>query len=153
RREMMGRIASYSAYALIGAVAGNLIFQTDSIVITACMSAAMVTPFALAAGLVDKARPLGYSGTSAPRPPPGEMETRGEKDALRRMLIAGARYSTLLIWPVLFALVIFGGGLLRTWVGEKYASSGVLVTILALPTFFALNQSTASAVLYGVGRH
>jgi len=153
RREMMGRIASYSAYAFIGAVAANLIFQTDSIVITACMSAAAVTPFALAAGQVDNARQLVYSATWVLSPTASEMETRGEKEALRRMLLTGVRYTTLLIWPVLFALVIFGGPLLSAWVGEKYASSAVLVTILALPTFFALSQSTANSMLYGVGRH
>jgi O-antigen/teichoic acid export membrane protein len=153
RREMVGRIASYSAYALLGAVAGNVIFQTDSIVITAFLTAAMVTPFALAAGLVDNARQLVYAATWVLSPTASEMDTRGETRALHDMLIAGSKYSTLLAWPVLFALVIFGQGLLVAWVGEKYAASARLLTILTVPTFLALPQSTAWAVLYGISKH
>jgi O-antigen/teichoic acid export membrane protein len=153
RRDLVGRIASYSAYALVGAIAGNVIFQTDSIVITAFLSAALVTPFALAAGLVDNARQLVQAATWVLSPTASEMDTRGERGALHHMMIAGSKYSTLLVWPVLFALVIFGAGLLEAWVGERYVSSAVLITILAVPTFASLPQSTAWAVLYGISKH
>lgn len=153
QRETLGRIGSYSGFAFVGALASSLAFQTDSLVITAFLGAASVTPFALAAGLVDNVRSLVYSATWVLSPTASEMETRGETEHLHAMLVAGSRYSMLLCTPVLAALVIFGQELLATWVGPGYRNAGLLLIILAVPTLFSLPQSAASSMLYGISRH
>ncbi len=152
-REHLALIGAYSGIAFIGALATSITFQTDALVITAFLGAALVTPFALAAGLVDNARSLVYSATWVLSPTASELETLGERAKLHAMMIAGARYSVLVSWPVLFALVLFGPNLLTTWVGERYVSAASLLTLLAIPTFLALPQSSASSVLFGVSRH
>jgi O-antigen/teichoic acid export membrane protein len=139
------QIGAYSGFAFVGALATSIAFQTDSLVITAFIGAAAVTPFAL--------RTLVYSATWVLAPTASEMETLGETEPLQAMLIGGARYSVLLSWPVLAALVIFGGGLLSTWVGEKYREAALLLTALAVPTLLSLPQSAASSMLYGISRH
>lgn len=146
-------IGSYSGFAFIGAVASSIAFQTDSLVITGFLGAALVTPFALAAGLVDNARTLVHNATWVLSPTASEMETLGEHEKLHAMLIAGAKYSVLVCWPVLFALIVFGPNLLTTWVGPKYRDAATLLTILAVPTLLSLPQSAASSMLYGVSRH
>ena len=168
-REHLARVGSYGGFAFIGALATLLSFQTDALVITAFLGAAMVTPFALAAGLVENVRSLVYSATFVLSPTASEMETLGENDKLHAMLLAGAKYSILLSWPVLLALVVFGENLLVTWVGAAYAttaswaqvltpggppaSAAQLLTLLTLPTLLALPQSAASSVLFGISRH
>jgi len=146
-------IGSYSGFAFVGALASSIAFQTDSLVITAFLGAALVTPFALAAGLVDNARTLVHSATWVLSPTASEMETLGEHEKLQAMLVAGAKYSVLMCWPVLFALIVFGPNLLTTWVGVKYRDAAELLTILAAPTLLSLPQSAASSMLYGVSRH
>ncbi len=152
-REHLRRIASYGGYAFIGALATNIAFQTDALVITPILGAALVTPFALASGLVDNARTLVHSAAYVLSPTASEMDTLGEGDKLRMMLVAGSRYSVLVSWPVLAGLIIFGSNLLTTWVGPKYASAGLLLAVLAVPTMVALPQATASSLLFGVSRH
>jgi O-antigen/teichoic acid export membrane protein len=152
-RETLKRIGSYSGFAFVGALASSLAFQTDSLVITAFIGAASVTPFALAAGLVDNVRSLVHSATWVLSPTASEMETRGETGHLHAMLVAGSRYSVLLAGPVLAGLVIFGQDLLNTWVGPGYRNAGVVLVILAVPTLFSLPQSAASSMLYGISRH
>ncbi len=152
-REALGRIGSYSGFAFVGALASSLAFQTDSLVITAFLGAASVTPFALAAGLVDNVRSLVHSATWVLSPTASEMETRGETSHLHAMLVAGSRYSMLLCAPVLAGLIIFGQELLVTWVGPGYRNAGLLLIILAVPTLFSLPQSAASSMLYGISRH
>lgn len=163
------RVASYSGIAFIGALASGIAFQSDALVITAFLGAALVTPFALAAGLIENVRTLVHSATWVLSPTASEMETLGEADQLRAMLIAGAKYSVLLSWPVLAALILFADPLMATWVGERYAtqaswgavlgghgaqaSAAQLMVLLALPTMISLPQSTASSVLYGISRH
>jgi O-antigen/teichoic acid export membrane protein len=146
-------IGSYSGFAFVGALATSIAFQTDALVITGFLGAALVTPFALASGLVDNARSLVYSATWVLAPTASELETRGEQDKLHTMLVAGSKYSVLLAWPVLLGLIVFGPNLLETWVGKEYRSASLLLTILTVPTLIALPQSTASSVLYGISRH
>lgn len=153
RRESLRMIASYGSWAMMGAVATNLAFQTDSLVITGFLGAALVTPFAFASGLVENVRALVHAAAWVLSPTASEMDTLGENDKLRRMLIAGSKYSVLVSWPVLIALIVFGSNLLHTWVGQKYAGASLLVTILAVPTMVALPQATAASVLFGISRH
>ena len=168
-REHLGKIGSYSGFAFVGALATSIAFQTDALVITAFLSSALVTPFALAAGLVDNARSLVHSATWVLSPTASELETLGEKGSLHAMMVAGAKYSVLVSWPVLFALVVLGENLIQTWVGASYGSTAPLLatfsargpqpsasqilTILAIPTLISLPQSTSSSLLYGVSRH
>ena len=167
--EHLRLIGSYSGFAFIGALASSIAFQTDALVITAFIGAALVTPFALAAGLVDNARSLVHSATWVLSPTASELDTLGERDKLHAMLVAGSKYSVLVSWPVLIGLMVFGDNLIRTWVGARYAtvdplarvltphgppaSAAQILILLALPTLIALPQSSASSVLYGVSRH
>jgi len=168
-RPALLAIGSYSSVAFLGALASSIAFQTDALVITAFLTAAAVTPFSLAAGLVETVRSLVYSATFVLSPTASEMETRGETSQLHAMLLAGAKYSVLLSWPVLFGLLVFGENFLVTWVGSKYAtthawsqifaghgpqaSAGQILALLTLPTLLSLPQSTASALMFGVSRH
>lgn len=152
-RETLARIGAYSSIAFLGALASSIAFQTDSLVITAFLGAALVTPFALAAGLVENVRSLVHSATWVLSPTASELETKGESGKLHQMMIAGSMYSVLLSWPVLMALVIFGSNLLHTWVDAKHASAAHLITILAIPTLLSLPQSGTSALLFGISRH
>lgn len=168
-RGHLGLIGSYSGFAFVGALASSIAFQTDALVITAFIGAALVTPFALAAGLVDNARSLVHSATWVLSPTASELDTLGERHKLHALLLTGSKYSVLVSWPVLFGLVVFGDNLIRTWVGDSYATTAPLarvltphgpsasaaqvLALLALPTLIALPQSAASSVLYGVSRH
>ena len=152
-RAHLGLIGGYSSVSFVGALANSITFQTDALVITAILGAALVTPFAIASGLVDNVRSLVYSATFVLAPTASELETRGETEKLHALLIAGAKYSVLLSWPVLFGLLMFGENFLVTWVGEHYRSAFPLLLTLTVPTLLSLPQATAGALLFGVSRH
>uniref|UniRef100_A0A832I1Q7 Polysaccharide biosynthesis protein C-terminal domain-containing protein n=1 Tax=Eiseniibacteriota bacterium TaxID=2212470 RepID=A0A832I1Q7_UNCEI len=152
-REHLGLIGAYGSIAFLGALASSIAFQTDALVITAFIGAASVTPFAIAAGLVETVRSLVHSATYVLSPTASELETRGETGTLHAMLVAGAKYSVLVSWPVLWGLLVFGEAFLVTWVGEPYRTAFPVLAILTAPTFVALPQATAAALLFGVSRH
>lgn len=152
-RAHLKLIGSYSSIAFMGALATSIAFQTDALVITGFMGASFVTPFALGAGLVDNVRTLVNSATWVLAPTASELETRGEGEKLHDMMLAGAKYSVLISWPVLFGLLIFGSNFLTTWVSADYAWAARLLTILAVPTLIALPQSAAGSLLFGISRH
>jgi O-antigen/teichoic acid export membrane protein len=152
-RAYFRRIAAYGSWALVGALATNIAFQTDALVITAFIGTAFAAPFAIAGGLVDNARSLVTAAAYVLSPTASEMDALGEGAKLRRILVAGSKYSVLVSWPVLLGLIIFGANLLHTWVGPHYESASLLLTILAVPTMVALPQATASSLLFGISRH
>ena len=152
-RESLRLIGAYGGLAFLGALAASITFQTDALVITAFLGTALVTPFAFAANPVEYARSFVYTATQVLAPTASEFETRGEKEKLHQMVIAGTKYSVLVSWPVLAGLLIFGRDFLVTWVGERYASAYPLLVLLTVPTFLSLPQSASAAVLYGVSRH
>jgi len=152
-RAHLKMIGAYSGIAFVGALANNIAFQTDALVITGFLGAAAVTPFALAGGLVENVRTLVHAATWVLSPTASEMDTLGEGSKLHAMMIAGAKYAVLMSWPVLFGLLIFGDRFLETWVGAQYAWAWKLIVILAIPTFVALPQSATGAILFGVSRH
>jgi O-antigen/teichoic acid export membrane protein len=152
-RAHLRRIASYSSYAFIAAIAASLAFKTDALVITAFLGTALVTPFAIASGLVDNARTLVTSATWVLTPTASELDTLGEKAKLHTMLVHATKVSVLICWPALFALMLFGGNLITTWMKEPYPDAARVLVILAIPTLFALPQSAAASMLFGVSRH
>jgi O-antigen/teichoic acid export membrane protein len=152
-RAHLRRIGAYSSYAFIGAVATSIAFKTDALVITAFLGTALVTPFAIAAGLVDNARTLVHSATWVLSPTASELDTLGERDKLRRMLVYATKYSVWICWPVLFALMVFGDCLLVTWVKREFPAAVRVLMILSIPTLVALPQSAAASMLFGVSRH
>jgi O-antigen/teichoic acid export membrane protein len=152
-RESLRLIGVYGGLAFLGALAASITFQTDALVITAFLGTALVTPFAFAANPVEYARSFVYTATQVLAPTASEFETRGEQEKLHHMVLAGAKYSVLVSWPVLAGLLIFGRNFLVTWVGERYASAYPLLVVLTVPTFLSLPQSASAAVLYGVSRH
>jgi O-antigen/teichoic acid export membrane protein len=152
-RARLALIGSYSSIAFLGALASSVSFQTDSLVITAFIGAAAVTPFALAASLVETVRSLVHSATWVLSPTASELDTLGESGKLHQMMIAGTSYAVLLSWPILAALIVFGNNLIHTWVDPKHASAATLLTILAVPTLLSLPQSGTSALLFGISRH
>src|SRR4030095_2722005 len=130
-RGRLARGGSYGGFSFVGALASLLAFQTDALVITAFMGAAFVTPFALAGGLVENVRSLIHSATFVLSPTASEMDTLGENEKLRAMLIAGAKYSVLLSWPVLLGLVVFADNLMLTWMKDaRYIASAPLIDVL-----------------------
>jgi O-antigen/teichoic acid export membrane protein len=49
--------------------------------------------------------------------------------------------------------MVFGDCLLVTWMGPGYESAASLLLILSIPTLFALPQSAAASMLFGLSRH
>ena len=152
-KKQLRQIGSYGGWALTGALASNLSFQTDALVITSFVGAALVTPFSLGSGLVDNARQLVTGAAFVLSPTASEMDTLGEREKLRHMLTSGSRYAVLVSWPVLLGLIVFGANLLTTWVGPQYASAAALMVALAIPTMVSLPQAISSSLLFGIGRH
>jgi len=135
-------------------VASMLAFYTDAVVIGAFMPVAMVTFFAIGAGLTQHARALlsGISHVISPRA--SFLEQVGGPAAVRRILLASGRLATLVILPIVITFAIRGGSFIGLWMGPRFAvPSGRVLTVLSIALAFAVARHVIISALIGIDRH
>ena len=72
--------------------------------------------------------------------------------ALRRFVFKASAVFSLLITPFCIALLVFGGSLVVIIYGDKYASNGLVVSILAVNFFVLAVRFSFSRALFVMGR-
>jgi len=154
RREQLETIFTFSISILLLQASGMLILYTDSVVIGAFLSPALITFFAIAANLIEYARaPVsGISHTVSPWA--SALEAGEEFDEVQRVLLVTARLSTLVVLPIVLTFIVRGETFVRLWMGPEYAKlSGEVLWILSLALTFAAAYQLVVATMMGLSKH
>jgi O-antigen/teichoic acid export membrane protein len=153
-RATLRLVRGYSFDSFLAMLAGRIAFKTDAIVIGLCGELGMIPFFDMPSRLVEYAKNLIRSGTTALTPAISALEVTGGKAAIRDLFLTGCRYALYLTLPIQLALMMFGGAFLELWLGDpEYRLRGQPVLwILGGTLSVGLLQSVAARVLYGVGQ-
>jgi O-antigen/teichoic acid export membrane protein len=151
-RAMLNQLVSYSAVALTIFIAESLRFQSDNIVIGAFLSSAAVTYFAIGAKLVEYPASIVVSLSQIFTPMASQVDSTGDRGALRAIFVAGSRACALVIFPICAFLMIFGKSIIDLWMGTRYEASYSILLVLMLPKTLLLAQSSSVRILLGMGR-
>jgi len=92
-------------------------------------------------------------GTEVSRPRYSALEATGEKEALGKLLLRMALYSSLAACYIGGGLVLLAGDFITLWVGPGFELSGAVVRILVGPITLALALYCCDTMLLGIGRH
>lgn len=153
-RGSLREIANYSAVSFILMIAYKLRFKTDEIVIGTFLSVTAITYFSIGDRLLDYASEVVSSLAQIFVPMSGQSDARGDKDQLRKILVAGNRACALIIFPITAVLIILGKSVIEAWVGARYvAASYPVLVVLAIPMTCALSQAASTRILYGMAKH
>ena len=76
----------------------------------------------------------------------------GRQDELRAMALQATRYGIFLSLPVLVLLLVFGGEVLRLWMGDRYANP-LLVAVVVLAYFNQISYIPLYGALVGQNLH
>jgi O-antigen/teichoic acid export membrane protein len=153
-RDVLRKVWSYSAYAFLLTVAGQLVYQTDNLVVGAFVSAAAVTFYSIGNSLCSYTRSIAESMTGTFTPAASTYESAGNTASLRALYVNGTRLVIAVSSAILIPLLVRGSTFIGLWMGPQYAhTSGMVLAILALALFFALSNSTASAIAWGIEKH
>jgi O-antigen/teichoic acid export membrane protein len=148
------KLWNYSLYAFLIAVAIQVTYYTDNLVVGAFLSPAAVTLYAIGGILINYARQIVSSMTTTFTPLASTFEAEGSHDNLRRLLIHGTRAALIVSLPIEVALFFRGHTFIRLWMGEQYAQvSGTVMQILLLSVVFGSATTTAGGIVYGMGQH
>jgi O-antigen/teichoic acid export membrane protein len=154
RRKVLREIWSYSFYVFLIMVAGQLIYQTDNLVVGAFVSASAVTFYSIGNSLCRYTQQIVTSMTMTFNPAASTYESSGNTANLQALYLNGTRVTMALSLPIVITFLTRGRDFIGVWMGTQYAQrSGTVLVILATALLFSLSNAPASAIALGVEKH
>ena len=151
-KAQLRQLFGYSIFAFLMIVGKKLIFYTDVIVIGIFMPVAAVTLYSIANRLVTYL--LQVSETMGVlTPTASDMGARNDQAAIKEMLIISTKYMLLIALPVAAVFFVLGDTFISLWMGNEYAGSAVILSILTIAVLAHLLEMPAHTVLLGLGKH
>lgn len=145
---------SYSFITFVFMMAVQVIVNTDSLVIGACITVAMVTYFTIGSSLTSYAQQIAQAVSATFVPLASGLEASGRFEDLQRMLIRGTQAMLGLSLPIAAALYFRGGTFIALWIGAQYSHiSETVLRILTISLFFSMADATGGAIMMAIGKH
>ncbi len=153
-RETLKAIWSYSFYAFVVAIAVQLVYQTDNLVVGAMISAVAVTFYSIGNSLCRYTDQFMAAVTSTFTPAASTFDAAGDKASLRSLYCNGTRTTLAISLPIVSTLILRGHNFIAVWMGPQYEKvSGTVLAILAFALMFSLQNTTAGAIAFGIAKH
>ncbi len=151
--SMVRQLFGYSIYTFIGRIADMLRFQINSVVISMTGNVAQITPFRIAARLIEYFMQLISGVTGVFSPYFSQEEGKNNFDAIREKFLFITKIISYVSVFIGGMLILFGKDFIFRWVGSEYSDSYKILVVLAVPMTLALMQSAVFSVLYGISKH
>ncbi|HVM94534.1 MAG TPA: oligosaccharide flippase family protein [Terriglobales bacterium] len=153
-RATLRTIVNYSSVTLLIMVATQLKFKSDNVVIATMIGASAVTYFTIGSRIVSYAQQVVMAFAQNLLPIASQSEATGNMDRLRKVFVAGNRFSAFTALPITSILVILGQSIIQVWVGKKYvATSYPVLCILIASATLMWCQAASGRVLFGISKH
>ena len=154
RPEVLRTIWSYSVAVFLQTVAMQLVYQSDNFVVGAFIGASAVSFYSFGNQLCRYTQQLVNSMTTTFTAAASTYESAGDGAKLRSLYLNGTRATMAISLPIVLTLIFRGHTFLGLWIGPEYSKvSGTVLAILATALLFALQNSTAWSIAYGVEKH
>jgi O-antigen/teichoic acid export membrane protein len=141
----------FSGFAFLNAIAQQLIYATDTIVIGVILGEAAVTPYFIALRLCQYLRTPIDKVSAICMPTAGALQSKLQSGALRELLNRGLGLTFTLSAGTLIGAYYFGGALIQTWMGPGYGTTPNVLMILLLGQVVALPVGVVRSILFGLG--
>jgi len=152
--ETLRKIWTYSSYAFLTTIAIRLVYQTDTLVVGAFVSATAVTYYAIANSLCSYVDQVVNAMGATFVPAASTYEAAGDTNSLLMLYKNGTRATLAISLPILITLIVRGPSFIGLWMGPQYAhSSGNVLIILCAALLFAFANRTASSIAFGIEKH
>ncbi|OGC74295.1 MAG: hypothetical protein A2145_04765 [candidate division Zixibacteria bacterium RBG_16_40_9] len=147
-------IFQHGLYSFLLVSAYQIIYYSPNVLIGIITSTSLVTYFAMAAILIEYTRRAVNGVSFVLNPIASSLESRGDFQTLKKLLISGTKYSLLLILPVSLGLIILGKNFITIWLGPSYAEKCYpILVILLLPQIYSMSQFVTEELLMGQTKH
>ncbi len=152
--DTLRTIWSYSFVIFIIIVAGQIIFNTDNLVVGAFLTVSLVTAYAIGGSLIQYASQVVTALSTTFVPLASNLEATGRPETMRQFLLRGTQATLALSLPISVTLMLRGKSFVGLWMGPQYSQiSGTVIQILLVGQFFTIANLTAGAIMFATNRH
>ena len=146
-------LLNFGFYIFLNQVGDVLRFRLDSLVIARWLTIALVTPFNVAARLIEYFRYIIAAITGPLITEMSSLHGKAQDEKLRQLFLRSTRLTALVCSPVGILLCVDGKALMRLWVGQALASSSFVVLLtLAIGRTASAIQTPSMSFLLARGR-
>ncbi|MCK4810117.1 MAG: oligosaccharide flippase family protein [Candidatus Omnitrophica bacterium] len=143
----------YSFTSFIIQIANQLNFKVSNFVIAGFMGLNYVTIYAVAANLIRYFTMFISNSTGLMMPVFSQYDGKGDYKSIQEKYVLITKISGYLSFFIGGFIILLGKAFLERWVGKEYTNAYPILLILIIPTIFALMQSSAWGLLYGISKH
>jgi O-antigen/teichoic acid export membrane protein len=143
----------YSFYMLIARLGDNLRFNSDSLVITAFLGLAFVTPYGIASSLTMKFKDFMMSLLGVLQPTYSRLEGQGDHERIKRTLFFATKVAMCTSTFIGFALIMWGKAFIERWMGPSYLAAYPCLVVLAVGWTINFWQSPSVSLMYSTSGH
>jgi O-antigen/teichoic acid export membrane protein len=142
----------YSGKTLLPTVSEMFLNQTTSVLIIGGLGPAALAIFTRPRALLRQMDSLERKMAMILVPTTSSLESHGNMKEIEMLLVKSVRYSIYLVLPLVLVLVIFGGEVMRIWMGPAYAN-WILPAVLAIGFLGTCIQTPILSMLEGLNAH
>lgn len=150
--DVLRECSAFSSMAFLSAIAYQLTFTTDSVVIGCLLGAEAIVPYYVALRLAQFIKQPIDKISQICMPTAGALSGADDRPRLQRFLLQAFGTVLLLVSGMFLGAWFFGGDVIRTWVGRQYGSGHHILTILLAAQIVALPCGVLRAFLFGIGK-
>jgi O-antigen/teichoic acid export membrane protein len=150
--RLVREVTAFSFYLFVIAVAANVAFNLDNVVVGAVLGTGAVAVYSVAYRLAEYQRMLCGQFNGLLFPVVVRFEAGGDQAALRKTLIEGTRISLALVAGVTACLLTFARPLVNRWIGPGFDGAVAPLGALAAAGIVLVALGPLGNVLLAIGR-
>lgn len=150
--ETIRELFFFGGKTLIPGMANMLLNQTTSILIVIYLGPAALALYSRPRSLIRQMNTLVSKMAIVLVPTSSSLQSTNNLKGIRDLLVKSVRYSLYMVLPMVLALVVFGGTIMRLWMGPRYAN-GLLPAVLAFGYLAMMVQTPVLKILGGMNAH
>lgn len=151
--RIVPQVAAFSLLVFGLNVTGIISFNLDNVVIGAFLSAAAITPFAIAYKLADFLPNFVNPFAAVFFPAFAELDGSSDRDALRHLFLESTKFSTAFAMPFAIVLLFMSESVIALWVGAEYVvGAATIAQVLVTSNLARMVGRPAMNLLLGIGK-
>lgn len=149
--ETFKECSAFSSLAFLNAIAYQMTFATDSVVIGLAMGTDKIVPYYIALRLAQFIKQPIEKIAQICMPTAGALAVNTDRSKLQRFVLQAFGTVLLLSTGMWVGAWFFGGHVIRTWMGEGYTQSHQILIILLAAQAISSPTGVLRAFLFGMG--
>jgi len=126
--------------------------QTDRLVLGIFLGATAVALYEAAGKFQGLVSQLVTLSVSAVMPMASHLDAAGRQDTLRELFLRGAKYSLMLLNPVVIVLIVIARPLLLVWLGPAFAAYAIAAQLLISHQLLTSGTAVGDSMILGLGQ-